>query len=103
MATRPPLPHAQLALEVLADFKVQRIPVNDYELAMSQRGCFAPECNHALVALARRRWVTTDGSTIVLNDAGWIAALNAKPKQPKPSAKRSKGNGSNRRMPAGLF
>lgn len=97
---RPLLPHALLALEVIAGFKEQRIPVNAYALAMSERGCFAPDCDRALATLARRQWITTDGSSIELKDAGRIAAIEAKPKS---AAKKDRRSGSRRRMPPGLF
>ena len=99
MAARPLVPHARLALEVMADLDEPRIPVRQYELAMSQRGCNAPDCNRALISLVGRGWAVTDGSTVRLTETGWLAALKG---QPQPSRKK-KAVASHRRLPAGLF
>jgi len=99
--SRALLSNALTGLEVIADFKARRIRVCDFELAMSQRGVRRPECDGAVGAFIRRKWVVVEGSTLVVTDDGWLAASKGVSDQKVPR-KRS-GRVGNRRMPAGLF
>lgn len=99
--TRGLLPNALTGLEVITDFKVRRIRVHDFELAMSQRGLRRPDCTSALAAFTRRGWVVIEGSTLVVTDDGWLAVT--KGAGVKPTDRKRVSRVGNRRMPSGLF
>ena len=100
-AKRALLPNTVTALEVITDFKLRRIRVPDFELAMSQRGLRTVDCRGALATFARRGWVIVDGSTLHLTDDGWLAVTQGV--GVKTRDQKQRGKSGNRRMPAGLF
>ena len=94
-------PNALTALEVITDFKVRRIRLHDFTLAMSQRGLSQPACNSALAGFARRGWMIVEASHLVMTDDGWLAATNGM--GATVVNRRRSGRSGNRRMPTGLF
>jgi hypothetical protein len=77
------------------------VRVNDFQLAMSQRGLRRDDCHSALASLARRKWLTLEASMLVLTDAGWLAVTTGE--GVRVISSRRVGRSGTRRMPIGLF
>lgn len=66
---------AATALDIIALMESQALPWHEFELRMHERGCNSRGCLVALASLERRNWATKNGSTLVVSDAGYAAAL----------------------------
>ena len=97
---RPLTPSAAAALELIAAAGMRRFAMPDFELRMSQRGYNAQEWRSAVTSLLRRQWVTADGSTLFVTDAGWLAATSG---EGVPVVRKRDRSRVRSRMPAGLF
>ncbi len=84
------------ALDELARIGRERIPINDIQLRLHQRGWGAQQQAGAIAMLRRREWAEVLGSSLVLTEAGREAIREPK-FRPRPKRR------PRRRLPSGLF
>ena len=98
---RPPL-HALIALDVIARLGTRQFSWWTFKTALPVPG-HSSIAQRALDALARRGWVLVQGETIVVTDAGYLAATTGEGVPPARTLQRHQPKTRHNRLPRGLF